>query len=486
MCATVAGQVRCLELSLEHCPQPQKQSLTLTATDMEEWIIRIAFLPEETINSPEALQAFMKKYLPKVDFSKTTDVNGEPVLPTLIYHKDGEWSRQTVLFQGTNFRTDDGGSFSTVWVGSQARREAEAKAAALVESLRLVKAKDLIDADGFVQFQDSDMHEAVCSALQLSENGKVPARRMAEIARLMVNRSIPMGRMVPTWSVFQLMPQLEELYLDSYASLEGIQALQLCPKLRSLYLFRIKKIPWDELTTLPELSSLSLVDMPAESLALEKIAQFLKAPIDLSLEQIEGECDLAPLNQGIDSLQLWKGDYRNLQQLHLLDYLHLHDSSSLELLTQAAELPLVQQLDLAFCSLEDVDAAAELFHNEFPNLHELYLFKTEDGEMLTQTMPQLDHAQRWISAAHVTNELQLGFRVLTRMTVRASGLAGEGRHTSIPTLLPKVDVRPTFVVLSAGAADTIFLCIFYQRLPIRHVLCYTLAMVSFRKVGVTP
>jgi len=224
---------------LEHCPQPQKQSLTLTATDMEEWIIRIAFLPEETINSPEALQAFMKKYLPKVDFSKTTDVNGEPVLPTLIYHKDGEWSRQTVLFQGTNFRTDDGGSFSTVWVGSQARREAEAKAAALVESLRLVKAKDLIDADGFVQFQDSDMHEAVCSALQLSENGKVPARRMAEITRLMVNRSIPMGRMVPTWSVFQLMPQLEELYLDSYASLEGIQALQLCPKLRSLYLYGV-------------------------------------------------------------------------------------------------------------------------------------------------------------------------------------------------------------------------------------------------------
>ena len=206
---------------------------------MEEWIIRIAFLPEETINSPEALQAFMKKYLPKVDFSKTTDVNGEPVLPTLIYHKDGEWSRQTVLFQGTNFRTDDGGSFSTVWVGSQARREAEAKAAALVESLRLVKAKDLIDADGFVQFQDSDMHEAVCSALQLSENGKVPARRMAEITRLMVNRSIPMGRMVPTWSVFQLMPQLEELYLDSYASLEGIQALQLCPKLRSLYLYGV-------------------------------------------------------------------------------------------------------------------------------------------------------------------------------------------------------------------------------------------------------
>ena len=94
---------------------------------------------------------------------------------------------------------------------------------------------------------------------------------------------------------------------------------------------------------------------------------------------------------------------------------------------------------------------------------------------LPQTMPKLDHAQRWVSAAHVTNELQLGFRVLVRMAVRASGLAGEERLTSIPALLPKVDVRPTFVVLSAGAADAVLFCVFHQRLPIRHVLCYTLA-----------
>ena len=90
-------------------------------------------------------------------------------------------------------------------------------------------------------------------------------------------------------------------------------------------------------------------------------------------------------------------------------------------------------------------------------------------------MPQLDYAQRWISAAHVTNELQLGFRVLIRMTVRASGLAAEGRHASIPTLLSEVDVRPAFVVLSAGTANAVFLGILHQRLPIRHVLCYTLA-----------
>ena len=90
-------------------------------------------------------------------------------------------------------------------------------------------------------------------------------------------------------------------------------------------------------------------------------------------------------------------------------------------------------------------------------------------------MPQLDHAQRWISAVHVTNELQFLLHMLVRMTVRASGLAGEGRHTSIPTLLPKVDVRPAFVVLSAGTANAVFLGILHQRLPIRHVLCYTFA-----------
>ena len=90
-------------------------------------------------------------------------------------------------------------------------------------------------------------------------------------------------------------------------------------------------------------------------------------------------------------------------------------------------------------------------------------------------MPQFDHPQGWISTAHVTNELQLGFRVLIRMTVRSSGLAAEGRHTSIPTLLPELDVRPAFVVLSAGTANAVFLGILHQGLPIGHVLCYTLA-----------
>ena len=72
-------------------------------------------------------------------------------------------------------------------------------------------------------------------------------------------------------------------------------------------------------------------------------------------------------------------------------------------------------------------------------------------------MPQFDHAQRWISAAHVTNEFQFGLRVLVWMTVGASGLAGKGRHTSVPALLSEIDVRPALVVLPAGAADAVFL-----------------------------
>lgn len=38
--------------------------------------------------------------------------------------------------------------------------------------------------------------------------------------------------------------------------------------------------------------------------------------------------------------------------------------------------------------------------------------RTAEVATLPQEGPELNHAQRWISAAHVTDELQLGFRVL--------------------------------------------------------------------------
>ena len=92
-----------------------------------------------------------------------------------------------------------------------------------------------------------------------------------------------------------------------------------------------------------------------------------------------------------------------------------------------------------------------------------------------QAVPELDHAQGRVSAAHVTDKLQLGLRVLVRMAVRASGVAGQGRHSSVPTLFPEVDVGATFVVLPACPADAVFFRVLHQGLTIGHVLCYTVA-----------
>ena len=55
-------------------------------------------------------------------------------------------------------------------------------------------------------------------------------------------------------------------------------------------------------------------------------------------------------------------------------------------------------------------------------------------------MPQLEHSELRIAAAHISDELQLVFRVLIWMAVRTSGRAGQGRHTSVPALFPEVDV----------------------------------------------
>ena len=87
--------------------------------------------------------------------------------------------------------------------------------------------------------------------------------------------------------------------------------------------------------------------------------------------------------------------------------------------------------------------------------------RTADVAALPQTVPQLDHAQRRIAAAHIADELQLSLCVLVGVAVRPSGLAGQGRHTPVPALLPEVDVRPAFVVFPAGAADTVLFCVLH-------------------------
>ena len=54
------------------------------------------------------------------------------------------------------------------------------------------------------------------------------------------------------------------------------------------------------------------------------------------------------------------------------------------------------------------------------------------------------------------------------------GLTVEGCITSVQALPPEADVLTAFVVLAAGAAYTVLLRVFHQRLPVFHVLCYTL------------
>ena len=57
---------------------------------------------------------------------------------------------------------------------------------------------------------------------------------------------------------------------------------------------------------------------------------------------------------------------------------------------------------------------------------------------------------------------------------RPPGLTGQGCRTSIPALLPEVAIRPALVVFPTGAADAVFFCVLHERLPVCHVLCYTL------------
>ena len=102
-------------------------------------------------------------------------------------------------------------------------------------------------------------------------------------------------------------------------------------------------------------------------------------------------------------------------------------------------------------------------------------------------MPEFNHAQGWISAAHVSDELPFCFRMLVWMAVRPPGLTGQGCRTSIPALLPEVDVRPALVVCPTGTADTVFFCILHERLPVCMscvILLFMRDMVSFRQVVV--
>ena len=99
-------------------------------------------------------------------------------------------------------------------------------------------------------------------------------------------------------------------------------------------------------------------------------------------------------------------------------------------------------------------------HPEFPH-HPEQAFRAAGIAPLLQAVPQFHHAQVRISAAHVPNQLQFRLCVLVWMAVGPTGLTRQGFCCAIPPGLPEVDIRPAFVILPAGPADAVFLCILH-------------------------
>lgn len=78
-----------------------------------------------------------------------------------------------------------------------------------------------------------------------------------------------------------------------------------------------------------------------------------------------------------------------------------------------------------------------------------------------QAVPQLHQSKARVAAAHVPDQLQFCLCVLVWMAVGPPRLTGQGLHTSIPAGPPEVDIGPALIVLPAGPAHAVFLCILH-------------------------
>ena len=86
-------------------------------------------------------------------------------------------------------------------------------------------------------------------------------------------------------------------------------------------------------------------------------------------------------------------------------------------------------------------------------------------------MPKLNHTERGITAAHIADKLKLIFGMLIGMTVRTSGLAGKGLHSSVPALFPKVDVGAACVILLLMRDMVSFHKVLLGNLTLTHEAC---------------
>ena len=101
---------------------------------------------------------------------------------------------------------------------------------------------------------------------------------------------------------------------------------------------------------------------------------------------------------------------------------------------------------------------SDLYLREYPQFahNSEQAFRAAGIAPFAKPLPQFYHSKRGIPSPHIPDKIQLGLGVLVRVMVRTSGLAGQRFHTSIPARLPKVDIRPAFVIFPAGPLTPYF------------------------------
>lgn len=81
-----------------------------------------------------------------------------------------------------------------------------------------------------------------------------------------------------------------------------------------------------------------------------------------------------------------------------------------------------------------------------------------------------------ITTTHIPEQLQFCLVILVWMAMRVLGLTDQGLHTSAPARLPKIDIRPVFIVLSL-ARLTPYFATYFIRYAFAHEKCSLFSVI---------
>ena len=99
-------------------------------------------------------------------------------------------------------------------------------------------------------------------------------------------------------------------------------------------------------------------------------------------------------------------------------------------------------------------------------------FGTAAVPALTHSVPQFNNSKISIASPHISNELDLRFRMLVGMVFWTLGLWLKGFYAAVIAVKPEVDVGAASVILPARLAHSVILRVCHKGLPILHILCY--------------